>query len=103
MDLDKIIDDVKIPDEYTYFKELPLLKKYKLIEAIFNDDIRPMLIADGGNAEILDISETEDEVLLDIRYIGACSGCAFSSSGTLQVIQETLSEKTSYNITVRSV
>lgn len=44
------------------------------IQAVF-ESIRPALQADGGDAELVEI--TPDNVLL-IRLLGNCSGCAYS-------------------------
>jgi NifU-like protein len=83
------------------FEELTMVQKFKAIEAVIDENIRPMLIMDGGNLEIIDIKET-DEHLTDvyIRYMGACVGCASSSSGTLFAIEAVLKEKCSENIRV---
>ena len=83
------------------FEELTVVKKLKEIEAVIDENIRPMLIMDGGNLEILDIKETEDKMIdVYIRYLGACNGCASSSSGTLYAIEAVLQEKLSKLIRV---
>jgi Fe-S cluster biogenesis protein NfuA len=54
------------------------------------DEIRPMLMADGGNVELVDVSE---DGVVKVKLIGACSGCP-SSQVTLKMgIEETLKEK----------
>jgi len=40
------------------------------------DSIRPYLEADGGNIEVVDISQ---EGLLRLRFLGNCAGCTLSS------------------------
>ncbi|MDD3343512.1 MAG: iron-sulfur cluster assembly scaffold protein [Sulfurospirillaceae bacterium] len=83
------------------FEELTVVKKLKEIEAVIDENIRPMLIMDGGNLEILDIKEVEGGAIdVYIRYLGACNGCASSSSGTLFAIEAVLQEKLSKNIRV---
>ena len=83
------------------FEELTVVKKLKEIEAVIDENIRPMLIMDGGNLEILDIKESEDKMIdVYIRYLGACHGCASSSSGTLYAIEAVLQEKLSKLIRV---
>jgi Fe-S cluster biogenesis protein NfuA len=47
--------------------------KGKVEEAIKN--IRPSLQADGGDVELVDISE---EGVVKVRLMGACSGCMMS-------------------------
>jgi Fe-S cluster biogenesis protein NfuA len=39
------------------------------------DKIRGMLIADGGNVELVDVSE---DGVVKVRLTGACSGCIMS-------------------------
>ncbi len=52
------------------------------IESLFDGQIRPVLEADGGGAEIVDISSE----VLKIRYLGACTTCSGGAEGTLQLI-----------------
>lgn len=82
------------------FKSMTVVGKLREIEAVIDENIRPMLIMDGGNLEILDIKESDDFCDVYIRYLGACSGCASSSSGTLYAIESILQEKLSQNIRV---
>ncbi len=54
------------------------------------NEIRPMLMADGGNVELVDVSDDGD---VKVRLTGACSGCP-SSQVTLKMgIEEALKEK----------
>jgi len=54
------------------------------------EEIRPMLMADGGNVELVDVSE---DGVVKVKLTGACSGCP-SSQVTLKMgIEETLKEK----------
>ncbi|WP_041958742.1 iron-sulfur cluster assembly scaffold protein NifU [Sulfurospirillum arsenophilum] len=86
------------------FEELTVVKKLKEIEAIIDENIRPMLVMDGGNLEILDIKDGSDGAIdVYIRYLGACSGCASSSTGTLYAIEAVLQEKLSKNIRILPV
>lgn len=95
--------DAKIngTEEDIPFDELTVVQKLKRVEAVIDENIRPMLIMDGGNLEILDIKDTEDgNTDIYIRYLGACSGCASSSTGTLFAIESVLREKCSPKIRV---
>lgn len=61
----------------------------KRIETVLEEDIRPMLAADEGDAEIIDIKEN----LVYVALTGACATCP-GASGTIQhVIEKTLREK----------
>lgn len=83
------------------FEDLTMVQKLKKVEKIIDDNIREMLIMDGGNLEIVDIRDTDDGYTdIYIRYLGACSGCASSSTGTLYAIEAILREKLSQNIRV---
>lgn len=85
----------------TEFADMTVVQKLKEIEAVIDENIRPMLVMDGGNLEILDIKTSDDGVTdVYIRYLGACSGCASSSTGTLFAIEAVLQEKLSKNIRI---
>ncbi len=47
--------------------------KEKVQEAI--DKIRPMLKADGGDVELVDVDENG---VVKVRLVGACAGCPMS-------------------------
>ena len=85
------------------FKEMTVVQKLKAVEEIIDENIRPMLVMDGGNLEILDIKENEDYTDIYIRYLGACSGCASSATGTLYAIEAILKEKLDDSIRVLPV
>ncbi len=85
------------------FKEMTVVQKLKAVEEIIDENIRPMLVMDGGNLEILDIKENEDYTDIYIRYLGACSGCASSATGTLYAIEAILKEKLDNSIRVLPV
>jgi Fe-S cluster biogenesis protein NfuA len=44
------------------------------VEVVLND-IRPMLNADGGDVELLDVS---DDGIVKVKLTGACGSCPFS-------------------------
>ena len=39
------------------------------------DSVRPYLIADGGDVELIEIS---DDLIVKVKLVGACQGCPFS-------------------------
>lgn len=49
------------------------------VEAIL-ETLRPMLIQDGGNVELVDV----DDGIVKVRLVGACSSCS-SSTMTLKM------------------
>lgn len=83
------------------FADMTMVQKVKAIDKIIDENIRPMLVMDGGNMEIIDIKETSDNFIdVYIRYLGACSGCASGFSGTLFAIESVLQENLAENIRV---
>ena len=82
------------------FDKMTLVQRIKTIDAVLDSDIRPMLVMDGGNMEIIDIKENLPHYDLYIRYLGSCSGCASGSTGTLYAIESILQQKIDDNIRV---
>jgi NifU-like protein len=82
------------------FEAMTLVQQIKAIDAVIDENVRQFLIMDGGNMEVIDIKQSDGFIDVYIRYIGACSGCASSTTGTLYAIESTLKEKLSQNIRV---
>ncbi|WP_169764037.1 iron-sulfur cluster assembly scaffold protein [Campylobacter mucosalis] len=82
------------------FEELSIVGQLKAVEAVIDAEIRPMLMMDGGNMEIIDIQKSNDNIDIYIRYLGACSGCASGAGGTLYAIENVLQEQLSKKIRV---
>ncbi len=82
------------------FAQMTLVQKLKAVESTIDENIRQMLIMDGGDMEVLDIKENGSNIDIYIRYLGACSGCASSSTGTLYAIEAILKEKLDESIRV---
>ncbi len=82
------------------FAQMTIVQRIKAVDKVIDDNIRQMLIMDGGDMEILDIKENGAHFDIYIRYLGACSGCASSSTGTLFAIENVLKEKLDENIRV---
>ncbi|AXH12813.1 iron-sulfur cluster assembly scaffold protein [Halarcobacter bivalviorum] len=82
------------------FDKMTIVQRIKTIDEVLDADIRPMLMMDGGNMEIIDIKENMPFYDLYIRYLGACSGCASGDTGTLYAIESVLKQKVDENIRV---
>jgi len=82
------------------FSKMTIVQRIKAVDKVIDDNIRQMLIMDGGDMEILDIKENGENIDIYIRYLGACNGCASSSTGTLFAIENILKEKLDQNIRV---
>ena len=99
--LSKMADSHKQGDN---FEELNTIGQFKMVEAIIDEEIRPMLMIDGGDLDIVDIRKSDDgKTDIYIRYLGACSGCASGSTGTLFAIEAVLKENLSPNIRVMPI
>lgn len=82
------------------FDKMTIVQRIKMVDEVLDADIRPMLIMDGGNMEIIDIKENIPHYDIYIRYLGACSGCASGDTGTLYAIESVLRQKVDENIRV---
>ena len=87
-------------ENHTEFETLPLEEQIKQIDAVIDENVRQFLVMDGGNMEVVDVKKGEDHIDVYIRYMGACSGCASATTGTLYAIESTLKQKLSQNIRV---
>ncbi len=67
--------------------KLSNLKKMQLVQEVLERDIRPMLRADGGDLELIDI----DGDVVQISFRKACAGCA-SSGNTARFVEMKLRE-----------
>ena len=82
------------------FESMTLVQQIKAVDAIVDENVRQFLIMDGGNMEVIDIKKGDEYIDVYIRYIGACSSCSSSSTGTLYAIEATLKDKLSDRIRV---
>jgi Fe-S cluster biogenesis protein NfuA len=57
------------------------------IRDILDKDVRPRLQADGGDIELVGIS---DDGIVQVRLTGACSGCPFSAMTLAIGVEQTL-------------
>jgi Fe-S cluster biogenesis protein NfuA len=64
------------------------------------DEVRPTLVADGGDVELIDVSE---DGTVRVRLIGACQGCPMSQLTLAYGIERTLRERISESIRVEAV
>ncbi len=82
------------------FENMSEKEQLDAIEAVIEEDIRPMLALDGGNLEIIDMQKDEYHIDVFIRYLGNCDGCAMGATGTLFAIEGALKKKVSPMIRV---
>lgn len=84
----------------TDFTQMTLIQKHRAVESVIDKEIRPVLLLDGGNLEVVDMKEHADLVEIFISYEGACKGCPSSQTFTLQRIEDSLKENLSEKIKV---
>ncbi len=85
------------------FDKMTIVQRIKAVDIVIDEYIRPMLVMDGGDMEIIDIKENTPYYDIYIRYLGACGSCASGSTGTLYAIESTLRAKVDENIRVLPV
>lgn len=54
------------------------------------DDVRPHLAIDGGNIEVVDISDAK---IVEIKWLGACNGCSMTAMTMKAGVEETLKNR----------
>jgi NifU-like protein len=72
------------------FAKLGIIQKHRAVETVLDEKVRPTLLKDGGNLEVVDMKDSEGVTQVFIRYVGACKGCPSASTGTLSYIEEFL-------------
>lgn len=82
------------------FRQMDNKGKIIAINQVIDVSVREFLVMDGGDVEILDVKENGEDFDIYIRYLGACDGCASSSTGTLLAIESALKEKLDNKIRV---
>ncbi|MDM9379693.1 Fe-S cluster assembly protein NifU [Chlorogloeopsis sp. ULAP01] len=83
----------------TSAKKLTSVQKIALIQRVLDEEVRPVLIADGGDVELYDVEGDRVKVILQ----GACGSCS-SSTATLKIaIESRLRDRVSQNIVVEAV
>ena len=82
------------------FDKMTMVQRIKAVDEVIAEHIRPMLVMDGGDMEIIDIKDNTPYYDIYIRYLGACSTCATGSTGTLYAIESVLKQKVDENIRV---
>ena len=87
-----ILDEIDLKDFATFSDPV----KAEVIDAFMDENIRPLLAADGGNVLV----ENFEDNVLRIRYQGACGSCSKAESGTLVAIQSILQKNLSPDLTV---
>ncbi len=85
------------------FKDLSVDHKVIAVEIAIDNTVRDFLIMDGGDIDILNVKEEGEGYIVYISYLGACSSCSSSGTGTLYAIQNALQDKLDPNIQVVAI
>jgi NifU-like protein len=80
-------------------KKMSTIQKIKLIEETLEKEIKPMLRADGGDVELIDIEG--DRVMVALR--GMCSSCPSAELTLKKYVESKLKEFVSEDISVEEV
>ncbi len=87
-----ILDEVDLKD----FDNFSDAIKAEVIDAYMDENVRPLLAADGGGLVVEDVQDN----VVRVRYQGACGSCSKAESGTLMAIQSILQKKISPELSV---
>ena len=82
------------------FSKMNLIRKHKAVEIVLNEQIRPILLKEGGNLEVVDMKENNGVTEIYIHYLGACAGCPSGKTATLNFIEGFLKKELDKNIRV---
>lgn len=96
MDRDKMKKRAEVKD----FHLMNLIQKHRVLERVLDEKVRPNLVRDGGDLEVVDMKEDGEAVEVYIHYLGACNGCPSSQAGTQMYIEEMLHAELDDNIRV---
>ncbi len=68
------------------------LEKQQLIADIdlALNDVRPHLAVDGGNIEVVDVTE---DMTVQVKWLGNCDGCSMSAMTMRAGIERTIKDK----------
>ena len=80
-------------------KLLTPVQKIALIQKVLDEEIRPILIADGGDVELYDVEGDRIRVILQ----GACGSCSSSFATLKNAIEAKLRERINNNLVVEAV
>jgi NifU-like protein len=85
------------------FTAMSLIQRHKAVEKVLDEKVRPSLLRDGGNIEVVDMKEAEGVTQVFIHYLGACRGCPSAAIGTLDFIEEFLKKELDESVQVLTV
>ena len=75
------------------------IQKINLIQKVLTEEVRPMLMADGGDVELYDVSDN----VVQVQLKGACGSCDSSTATLKGAIETRLQAQVSPELTVVAV
>jgi len=87
------------PEAAAVVKPLTNLQRINLIQKTFDQEIRPALQQDGGDAELVDIAGDR----IQVKLCGRCAACPSAHQTLKQYIEAKLRETVSPSLTVEEV
>lgn len=88
--------------EQEEFAQMTMVEKINTIDRVIDEKIRSFLQKDNGDAELLNVVERHEYLMVYIEYQGACVSCE-SSGNTLASIEKLLRQMLADNIRVISL
>ena len=88
--------------EQEEFANMTMVEKINKIDKVIDEKIRSFLQKDNGDAELLNVVERHEYLMVYIEYQGACVSCE-SSGNTLASIEKLLRQMLADNIRVISL
>lgn len=73
------------------FRQKEIKEQLEVINDALDRFVRPILKKDGGDIVLIDY-KNEPEIELRLAYQGNCVGCSIASTGTYEMIKETLTQ-----------
>lgn len=96
---DRVAAQIDTNPEPTEVPNLTPIQKITLIQQVLDTEVRPMLMADGGNVELYNVEGDRVQVILT----GACGSCASSTETLKYAIENKLKLLVSPALTVEQV
>jgi NifU-like protein len=89
----------KVPEEIKLPPRLTNVQRVRLISRALEEEIRPRLLQDGGDIELIDV----DGPLVTVALRGKCGSCRASTLTLKNVVEKALREHVSADIHVREI
>ena len=65
------------------------------IQKLIDEQVTPVLARDGGSLSLSSVYSDGDNIIVNVKFQGACIGCPHAVSGTLMSIEKFLQEELS--------